>query len=97
MTIIPTTAQRLLGGNQGGRKENDFYATPSWAVESLLQVEKFPDLIWEPACGDGAISKVLRTHGHEVLSTDLIDRGYGQGGIDFTQVGGIMQMSSEPT
>jgi hypothetical protein len=39
--------------------------------------------IWEPACGDGAISKELEIHGHQVYSTDLIDRGYGEGGCDF--------------
>lgn len=41
------------------------------------------DKVWEPACGDGAISKVLSSHGYTVLSTDLVDRGHGIGGIDF--------------
>jgi hypothetical protein len=34
--------------------------------------------------GTGDISIVLQPHGHEVVSTDLIDRGYGQGGLDFS-------------
>src|SRR5689334_1635219 len=29
------------------------------------------------------MSKVLERYGYQVKSTDLIDRGYGQGGIDF--------------
>lgn len=37
----------------------------------------FPPVIWEPACGEGHISKVLQAHGYEVISTDLIYRGFG--------------------
>jgi hypothetical protein len=65
------------------RQSEDFYATPPHAVEMLLNLEPFSHRIWEPACGHGHISKVLETHGHEVVSTDLIDRGYGIGGVDF--------------
>ena len=39
--------------------------------------------IWEPACGDGRLSKRLEELGYNVKSTDLIDRGYGTGGVDF--------------
>lgn len=52
-------------------------------MELLLEVEKFNKNIWECACGEGHISKVLEAAGYEVQSTDLIDRGYGAGGIDF--------------
>lgn len=41
--------------------------------------------IWEPACGEGHLSKRLKEYGYKVKSTDLIDRGYGQGGVDFLQ------------
>jgi hypothetical protein len=75
-------AQSLVGSSEG-RPDFDFYPTPTTAVEALLNVEKFSRRIWEPACGDGAISEVLKKHGHEVLSTDLIDRGYGETPHDF--------------
>lgn len=65
------------------RHADDFYATPRSAIEQLLEVEPFDGAIWEPACGDGAISRVLQERGHEVVSTDLVDRGYGRGGVDF--------------
>ena len=65
------------------RAEKDFYATPTEAVEMLLEMETFSKDIWEPACGHGHISKVLEAHGHNVYSTDLVDRGYGHGGFDF--------------
>ena len=60
------------------RDPHDFYATPAGATEALLRHEKFRPLLWEPACGDGAISKVLEFNGYEVFSSDLIDRGYGE-------------------
>jgi hypothetical protein len=66
------------------RERDDFYPTPPRATLALLRVESFAGSIWEPACGDGAISKVLIEHGYQVISTDLIDRGYGTPNVDFT-------------
>jgi hypothetical protein len=65
------------------REENDFYATEPKAIDVLLSVEQFNKLIWEPACGDGSLSKRLEELNYEVVSTDLIDRGYGSGGYNF--------------
>jgi len=64
-------------------RKDDFYETPEQATRALLRYEPLPDRIWEPACGKGAISRVLAEAGHDVTSTDLVDRGYGQAGIDF--------------
>lgn len=66
--------------------QHDYYATPPKAVEMLLELEDFKHIIWEPACGEGHISKVLEAHGHHVISTDLIDRGYGLGNVDFFSI-----------
>lgn len=65
------------------REPDDFYPTWPAATRVLLSVEEFTGAIWEPACGDGAMSRVLEAAGHEVISTDLIDRGFGEGGRDF--------------
>ena len=65
------------------RAAYEFYPTPPEATRALLSVESFEGDIWEPACGDGAISKVLEAAGYQVVSTDLIDRGYGVGGHNF--------------
>lgn len=62
---------------------NDYYATEPKATELLLEQETFSENIWECACGEGHISKVLEAHGYKVFSTDLVDRGYGLGIIDF--------------
>lgn len=77
-------AQSLVG-TSAGRPENDFYPTPPEATVALLERETFTGNIWEPACGDGAISKVLESAGFVVRSTDLIDRGYGIGDTDFLE------------
>lgn len=68
---------------RGRRAAFEFYPTPPEAIRALLSVEKFDGPIWEPACGNGAISKELEAAGYSVVSTDLIDRGYGRGNIDF--------------
>lgn len=60
------------------RAVNDYYATEPKAVELLLAQEKFADDVWEPACGEGHMSKVLKEHGYNVFSSDLVDRGYGE-------------------
>jgi hypothetical protein len=65
------------------REKDDFYPTPPEGTRALLSVEKFGLRIWEPACGNGAISRVLEAEGHSVISTDLIDRGYGEPNRDF--------------
>lgn len=65
------------------RERDDFYPTPPEATRALLNVEKFEGGIWEPACGDGSISRVLEAAGYEVESTDLIARGYGTPNRDF--------------
>jgi hypothetical protein len=65
------------------RETHDFYPTWPAATSALLSVERFTGPIWEPACGDGAMSRVLEAAGHEVISSDLIDRGFGEGGRDF--------------
>jgi hypothetical protein len=52
-------------------------------TDALLAVEQFTGSIWEPACGDGAMSRVFEAAGYTVMSTDLVYRGFGTGGVDF--------------
>ena len=58
------------------RETNDYYATDPSAIDDLLKVERFNSNIWECACGEGHLSKRLEDYGYNVLSSDLIDRGY---------------------
>jgi hypothetical protein len=63
----------------------DLYDTPPEAVDALLKVERLPSRIWEPACGIGNIVDVLRGAGHDVVATDLNQRGCPDSrfGVDF--------------
>ncbi len=61
----------------------DFFPTPRWATFALVDNEKFLGNIWECACGDGSMSRVLEETGRPVFSSDLYDRGYGESNIDF--------------
>lgn len=61
----------------------DFFPTPAWATHALIENERFEGNIWESACGNGAMSNVLEAAAQSVTSTDLYDRGFGEGGVDF--------------
>ncbi|MBO5565843.1 MAG: hypothetical protein J5934_01320 [Succinivibrio sp.] len=63
---------------QNDRSRNDLYTTDPQALERLLAVEQFSHRVWEPACGLGHLSEVLRAHGHEVFSSDITDHGYSR-------------------
>ena len=58
------------------RPKYDYYATEPKATELLLEVEQFKNVL-EPSSGEGHISKILKVHGIKVISSDIIDRGYG--------------------
>ncbi|WP_439561141.1 hypothetical protein [Roseinatronobacter sp.] len=61
----------------------DFYPTPAWATHALIDNEAFTGEVWESACGNGAMSKVLEKASPLVTSSDLYDRGFGDSGVDF--------------
>jgi hypothetical protein len=75
----------MAGGNpRMGRQKEDFYPTPKLVSQALLETWKPRSrTVWECACGDGAISEVIEGFGYRVVSTDLVDRGYGEAGVDF--------------
>ena len=80
-----TTVYAQLGASNHSEKDreiNDFYSTDPKSLEIFLKALerdgfKLHNNIWECACGMGHLSKVLESKGYDVLSTDLINRGYG--------------------
>ena len=81
---------QLAGGNSTiGRADNDFYATDPKTLKLFLyefwKDNSFEGDILEPACGQGHISKTLKDMlpNFNIISTDLVDRGYGESNIDF--------------
>ena len=60
------------------RAENDFYESPEEAVTRLLAVEELRptegSVVWECACGRGALSRPLQAAGYTTYDTDLVNR-----------------------
>ena len=78
-------------GKESETAAGDFYATHPESIQLFLKkcaerALKLSESIYEPACGDGAISKILESAGYDVLSTDLYDRGFGYPGVDFLKL-----------
>ena len=83
-----------LGASSHGateREKDDFYMTQPIAATCLAgELDKLglplPKVIWECACGNGKLSAEFGRLGHTVISTDLVDRGYGISGVDFLKL-----------
>lgn len=81
----------MLGVNPNAeRQQEDFYATDPKALKLFLDKIaqdgfELNGRIWECACGQGHLSEELKRNGYDVKSTDLIDRDYGDGVVDFLQ------------
>lgn len=80
----------LLTGNKtasAAARGDDFYASPYAALPPLLVAEgkRLPKVLWEPACGNGALVVPLRNRGFDVIATDLNDWGCpgSEGGVNF--------------
>ncbi|MGH7152501.1 MAG: hypothetical protein ACREF3_01130 [Acetobacteraceae bacterium] len=65
------------------RENDDFYPTPEWVTECLLDHVTIRGPVWEPCCGNGAMARAVCARGHEVVATDSADRGFGEAGVDF--------------
>lgn len=80
-----TTFTTLGASNHSNheREKHDYYATDPIAADLICGVEKFVGGIWENCCGEGHLSKRFNELGYDVVSTDLIDRGFGIGNVDF--------------
>lgn len=82
--VVRMQKAQSIVGTSPGRPEDDFYPTPPEMTQALLNNHKFDKAVWEPACGDGAMSEVLFMYDYDVLSTDLVYRDYGvPASVDF--------------
>ena len=73
---MPSSTSRSLSRSirhTNDERRLDCYQTPPEATQALLRAERLPKVLWENSCGPGAIVRVLRAAGHEVLATDLQD------------------------
>lgn len=72
------------------RAEHDYYATDPLALDLLTRKFHIAKRVWEPACGGGHLSRWLEAHGHDVLSSDLVDRGFGFVHVDFLKTDKVL-------
>lgn len=64
------------------RANYDFYATDPRMAEELCKHVELVN-VWECACGAGHLAKVFERYGLLGRATDIVDRGYGESGVDF--------------
>lgn len=88
----------MNGNIIAGRKQSDeydFYETPKWATERAVNamisdgILNKSDVIYEPCCGAGAISSVLKEYGFEnVMASDIQTEDYicGEKGVDVYEI-----------
>jgi hypothetical protein len=68
-------ADPMLGESGHARNDKDFYSTEEWVTRLLMARYNLRGPIWEPACGDGRMTRVLAQR-FDVVSSDLVDRGF---------------------
>ncbi len=68
------------------RVEHDFYREPAWAIDLLLDRESFGECVWDPCAGSGNIPERCLARGISAIGSDIADRGYGCGNLDFFTV-----------
>lgn len=65
------------------RWDSDYYVEPAECVHRLFDTVQFDGVIHDPCAGSGTIPKVAAAHGYDVTCSDLVDRGFCPGGVDF--------------
>ena len=75
--------RKKIAGRSRAEGGDELHETPACAVHALLEAEALPQVLWEPACGYGAIVRILRAAGRTVIASDL--RAYDTPDLDFVQ------------
>lgn len=78
------TSSAVMAQRHDKEDKTDYYPTPLWATRAfchwlLNTVGPLDGLTcMEPACGEGHMSRPLSEYFGSVVSSDLVDRGFGQ-------------------
>ena len=80
------TTHAVMAQRREPKDSLDFFPTPPWATRALfehvLHTKNAYD-VWEPACGDGAMSRAIAGYASLVFSSDVTDYGWGHTVHDF--------------
>lgn len=69
------------------RKDRDLYETPEWVTEALFpHLPEIDGFVWEPACGSGKMSTVLK-RAFDVISSDIVPNYADAYTRDFLAIG----------
>lgn len=80
---MQNTSHAVMSQRTEPKDSPDDFPTPPWATRALIEhvIERRSILAtatcWEPACGEGHMSKVLQEYFKEVRSSDAFGYGYG--------------------
>ena len=80
-----TSLFACLGASNHSAEERagyDFYATDPRMADELCKCVELRN-VWECACGAGHLAKVFDRYGLLGRASDIVDRGYGESGVDF--------------
>jgi hypothetical protein len=71
---METKTIRLYRPDEYERQAQDFYPTPDWVTQCLLDTVPLRGTVLEPCAGLGAMAKVIADAGHQVVASDLVRR-----------------------
>lgn len=80
MSFLPGAARAK---HQQGLVPHFWYWEPEKVTEQLLESMTFRGPIHDPCCGSGRIPRVARRFGYEASGSDIVNRGFGVGDVDF--------------
>lgn len=83
MSVVDGPSMSAARHKRADQEKDHFYPTPPEGTRALLAVESFEGAVWECACGTGDMAREFAAAGYEVISTDLVDRGFGEARVDF--------------
>ena len=82
----PNNSHAILSQRHAPRDDADFCPTPPWGTRAFLEIilggrgALHRQSVWEPACGEGHMARVLQEFFRSVYASDKYEYGYG--GID---------------
>jgi hypothetical protein len=86
--VLSLSRMSLLPGAKRAAHQQElaplsWYWEPEEVTEQLLREITFCGPVHDPCCGSGRIPILARRFGYEATGSDIVDRGFGVGGVDF--------------
>lgn len=76
MTAVPQSTR--FRGPRDQIAENEWYKEPRWAVDALLDAERFISSVYDSCCGTGTVPDAFADRGFEAFGSDIVDRADGR-------------------